>query len=52
MVAEFGGLLCVIGAVYGLFGWNVSGLCLFFVFSGRSFSRDLGGLVVTVWVLF
>lgn len=38
----WGHLLYVFGAVHGLFGWNVSGLCLFFVFSGRSFSETWG----------
>lgn len=43
MVVEFRGLLYISGAIYSLFWWNVSGLCLFFVFSGRSFQR-LGGI--------
>lgn len=44
MIVEFGCLFYFVGTVFGVFGWNVGGLCVLCVFGGGSFSGGLGGL--------
>lgn len=38
MIVEFGGFICSLGAIYGVFGGYVGSVCLFCGFSGGALS--------------